>query len=41
MGQQAMVAKIDANHPEEVNTRDKKRDASPAEEPGYEQQQSK
>jgi hypothetical protein len=41
MGQQSMVAKIYADHSEEVNTRDKKCDANPTEKPGHEHQQRK
>jgi hypothetical protein len=41
MGQQPMIAKIDADHPEEINACDKKCDASPTEEPRDEYQQRK
>jgi len=39
VGQQPMITKIDADHPEEINSRDKERDTDPTEEPGYKHQQ--
>lgn len=41
MGQQTVVPEIDADHPEQINAREEKHDAGPAEEPGHEHQQRK